>query len=247
MKDINLEEYNRFSIPPAVYVQIGNPHLVCFVEKLDHGKKLGSTLEKQLGLVNPEFPENVNVGFAKIVDTNTIALSVFERGVGFTPACGTGACAAAIAAFSHNLVESQVTVIQEGGPLSITLKEGKSLSMTGDATLLFKGTIPIGQENLRTTHGEYTFYGATITEAIMKKQDVEKTFHIRADFGPHGLRTTEVCLSCHYTEETLKGLGIIGTLGKEQTFTILGSQDETGAITLHKKPEDLGNGELCDD
>lgn len=247
IQGVNLEEYGRFSLPPAVYVALGNPHLVCFVEKLDHGKNLGSVLEKQVGLVNPDFPERVNVGFAKVMDTNTIALSVFERGVGFTPACGTGACAAAIAAFSHNLVERQVTVVQEGGALTITILDGQALCMTGHANLVFQGTISITESVLRdaATPGCHVFYGATLVDASIKsKAHEENTFQLTADFGHLGMRTTEVCLSPSYTQESLVGLGVVGTLGCKNTFTILGQQDAAGAIILQKKPDGFGNGDL---
>lgn len=250
IQGVNLEEYNRFSQPPAVYVELGNPHLVCFVEKLTHGQNLGATLEQQLGRVNPHMPDRVNVGFAKVVDPSTLALLVYERGVGFTPACGTGACAAAIAAFSYGLVGNNVAVIQEGGTLHITLDDAQKIWMTGPACLVFQGVISITEsclEGKAVGQIKYQFYGATIQNAsICTVGDSENTFVLTADFGEHGIRQTEVSLPSIYKVDDLKGFGIVGILGENDTFTVLAQHNEKNQLILEKKPLDVMNGEEID-
>ena len=113
-----------------VYVRIGNPHLVCFVDNLEDIHEYGPILSRQ----------DVNVGFANVTSDHSLQLKVWERGTGITPACGSGACASVIAAQSLGLVGEKVTVEQEGGDLKIEWKQEKVL-MTGSANIVYEGSI----------------------------------------------------------------------------------------------------------
>ena len=112
-------------------VSMGNPHVVIQVDDLNTAPValLGKAIQ-QLS----EFPEQCNVGFMQVVDRSRIRLRVFERGVGETLACGTGACAAVVAGQKLGLLDNAVTVTLLGGQLQITWKEGDSVVMTGPAT-----------------------------------------------------------------------------------------------------------------
>ena len=118
-------------------VNVGNPHVVFFVPDCDAVEldRLGPLIEH-----DPLFPARVNVNVATIVDRQTIRLRVWERGVGLTRACGTGACATAVAAMRRKLVERQVTVHLPGGPLTIGWGEDNRITMTGPATESFRGS-----------------------------------------------------------------------------------------------------------
>ena len=98
-----------------VYVNVGNPHLVCFVEDNFDDKVWGPLLETRLHQSHSGYPERVNVGFATVVEGDILNLRVWERGAGFTPACGTGACAAAVAARARGFWKGDGMVRQQGG------------------------------------------------------------------------------------------------------------------------------------
>jgi diaminopimelate epimerase len=122
-------------------VSMGNPHAVLLVDDVDSApvEKLGPALE-----AHNRFPEQVNVGFMQVVNRQTIKLRVFERGAGETQACGSGACAAAVAAIQQELVDSPVTVQLTGGDLTIDWPgEAEPLLMTGPAVSVFHGRIRI--------------------------------------------------------------------------------------------------------
>lgn len=122
-------------------VSMGNPHAVLLVDDIDTAavEQLGPLLES-----HDFFPERVNVGFMQIVDRNHIRLRVFERGVGETLACGTGACAAVVAGNIQNLLADNVTVELPGGQLQISWAgEEKSVLMTGPATNVFEGVVNV--------------------------------------------------------------------------------------------------------
>lgn len=117
-------------------VNVGNPHIVFFVSDLnavDLGR-LGPLVEH-----DPLFPERVNVNVAEVTGPSTLKLRVWERGAGLTLACGTGACATAVAAIRRGLVASPVTVSLTGGALEIAWTPGESVRMTGSATHVFAG------------------------------------------------------------------------------------------------------------
>jgi len=118
-------------------VNVGNPHVIFFVAdtcavELD---RLGPEIEH-----DPLFPERVNVNVATIESRQRIRLRVWERGVGETRACGTGACATAIGAMRRGLVDRIVTVALPGGELVIEWTEAGRIRMTGPATESFRGS-----------------------------------------------------------------------------------------------------------
>lgn len=118
-------------------VSVGNPHAVMRVESIDTADvtKLGPLIEG-----HGSFPERVNAGFMEIVSPNAIRLRVYERGVGETLACGTGACAAVVTGIRNGWLEKRVTASLIGGDLEIEwLGEGESVWMTGPATYVFDG------------------------------------------------------------------------------------------------------------
>jgi diaminopimelate epimerase len=117
-------------------VNVGNPHVIFFVEDADAVdlETLGPVIEH-----DPLFPERVNVNVANVIDREHLALRVWERGVGLTRACGTGACATAVAAIRSGRVTSPVTVSLPGGDLIIAWIEGESIRMSGPATHVFSG------------------------------------------------------------------------------------------------------------
>ena len=120
---------------------IGNPHAVLQVPDTRNADvlTLGSQLES-----HAIFPERANIGFMQILDRNTIALRVFERGVGETIACGSGACAAVICGIQSGQLNNKVNVKLNAGDLHITWSgEGQPVMMTGPATNVFSGTINI--------------------------------------------------------------------------------------------------------
>ncbi|WP_298190768.1 diaminopimelate epimerase [Novosphingobium sp.] len=118
-------------------VNVGNPHVVFFVPDADtiDLARLGPVIE-----TDPLFPEKVNVGVASVLGPSHIKLRVWERGVGLTRACGTGACAAAVLALRRRLVTGPVQVDLPGGPLEIAWAEGGTILMTGPASFSFAGT-----------------------------------------------------------------------------------------------------------
>ena len=120
-------------------VNVGNPHIVFFVEDSDSVdlERLGPLIEN-----DPLFPERVNVNVASIED-GAIRLRVWERGAGLTRACGTGACATAVAGLSRGLVSSPVEIRLPGGTLSIAWAPGRTIAMNGPAIPVFEGEIEL--------------------------------------------------------------------------------------------------------
>ena len=119
-----------------VCTNLGNPHATFFVgavEAVDLAT-LGPALEH-----HPLFPQRANIGVAAIRDRRSIRLRVWERGAGITSACGTGACAAAVAACRRGLTDRYVTVELDGGRLDIDWRTDGHLMMTGPAKLSFEG------------------------------------------------------------------------------------------------------------
>jgi diaminopimelate epimerase len=118
-------------------VNVGNPHVVFFVDDCDALTldRLGPVIEN-----DPLFPERINVNVATIIDANHIRLRVWERGVGLTKACGTGACATAVAAIRSGRAQSPLTVSLPGGALTISWSEGGPIEMSGPATHVFTGS-----------------------------------------------------------------------------------------------------------
>ena len=122
-------------------VSMGNPHSVCRVDDVDsiNIEHLGPLIEH-----HPRFPQRTNAGFMQIVSETEIKLRVFERGVGETLACGTGACAAVVYGLSRGWLRDTVTVNLSGGKLSISWAgPGQPVIMTGPTASVFEGTIRI--------------------------------------------------------------------------------------------------------
>lgn len=126
--------WERLERPMAA--NVGNPHVIFFVEDCDAVdlERLGPLIEH-----DPLFPERVNVNVATITGPASIQLRVWERGVGVTRACGTGACATAVSAIRAGRVSSPVTVSLPGGELVIEWAEGETIRMAGPATHVFTG------------------------------------------------------------------------------------------------------------
>ena len=121
-------------------VNMGNPHVVFFVPDVGAApvRQVGPMIEHHL-----LFPEGVNVGFAEVRGRDRLALRVWERGAGETQACGTGACAAVVAAHRRGLVDRRAEVELAGGVLSIEWRESDGhVLMTGPVALDYRGTLP---------------------------------------------------------------------------------------------------------
>lgn len=122
-------------------VSMGNPHLVIFVEDLNEIdiEDAGPKLEN-----HPLFPGRINVEFAQILEDGKIRMRVWERGSGITQACGTGACATAVAACITGRCGTKSDIIMDGGTLTIEWnQENRHVLMTGEATQVFEGEINI--------------------------------------------------------------------------------------------------------
>ncbi|WP_185268231.1 diaminopimelate epimerase [Halopseudomonas xiamenensis] len=122
-------------------VSMGNPHCVTLVEDLDSYPvaELGPLIER-----HPRFPQRVNAGFMQVLDAHHAQLRVHERGAGETLACGTGACAAAVAGIRRGLLQSPVTIRLPGGNLKIEWAgPGQPVMMTGPASRVYEGQIRV--------------------------------------------------------------------------------------------------------
>ena len=109
-------------------LNVGNPHLIFFVDKVENYDlpKIGPDLEK-----HSLFPEKCNVTFAKIESKKLIKVKVWERGVGMTKACGTAACATAVAAYKKKLTQNIVDIQFELGAITISIDKNNSINMKG--------------------------------------------------------------------------------------------------------------------
>ncbi len=129
-------ELTRGPLRDPVAVNIGNPHAVFFVDDaaaIDLAG-LGPSLEH-----DPVFPERANIGVAEVVGPDRLRVRVWERGVGLTRACGTGACAAAAAAHRRGLTGRKVEVRLDGGLLALEWREDGHMVMTGPVATSFTG------------------------------------------------------------------------------------------------------------
>jgi diaminopimelate epimerase len=121
-------------------VSMGNPHVVFFVDDAEAAPvtSVGPMIEH-----HPLFPEGVNVGFCEVRTPDLIRLKVWERGAGLTKACGTGACAAVVAAARRGLTGRLVRVLTDGGELQIDWRESDDhVLMTGPVEIEFTGVLP---------------------------------------------------------------------------------------------------------
>lgn len=131
--DIENNEYEVFPI------SMGNPHVVCFVENVEKidVEKIGAIIEDY-----KYFPKKTNVEFVEVIDKENIKVRVWERGVGETLSCGTGACSASVMSIIKKSTESELTVDLRGGKLKIQYNKDK-LILSGPASIAFEGTIDI--------------------------------------------------------------------------------------------------------
>ena len=131
----------RLGLPgdPAA-ASMGNPHATIFVPDLDAVPigRIGPDLEH-----NVIFPQRANIGFAQVLDPETIRLKVWERGAGLTLACGSGACAALVNAHRRGLTHRRARVIVDGGTLDIEWRDDGHVLMTGPALTAFCGEIEL--------------------------------------------------------------------------------------------------------
>ena len=120
-------------------VSMGNPHVVFFIDDIATAPitTAGPAIER-----HPLFPEHVNVGFAHVLGRDRIRLRVWERGAGLTKACGTGACAALVAAARRDLTDRTAVIVVDGGELLIEWREDGHVLMTGPAAVDFAGELP---------------------------------------------------------------------------------------------------------
>ena len=131
-------DYAKGPLNDPVAVNMGNPHILFFVadaEAVDL-ESLGPQIE-----TDPLFPERVNVGLVQPLGGDHLRYRVWERGVGITVACGSGACAAGVAAARRGLTGRQVRVTLDGGDLRIDWRDDNRVRMTGPASKSFAGTL----------------------------------------------------------------------------------------------------------
>lgn len=123
----------------GVAVNMGNPHCVFFVEDIDqiNIEKIGRIFE-----VDPIFPERANIEFVEVINKEHVRMRVWERGAGITLACGSGACATAVASIRRGLTGRKVKVSMNGGDLTLEWRESDNhVYMTGPVAYVFRGYI----------------------------------------------------------------------------------------------------------
>lgn len=119
------------------FVSFDNPHAVCFINNLEkiNVSKVGKIIENY-----KYFPNKINVEFVQIIDRKNIKIKIWERGVGETLSCGTGACAAAVCGIKNNWIDNDVKVELLGGKLNVLMKENE-VYLIGDSEIVFEGKI----------------------------------------------------------------------------------------------------------
>lgn len=130
-------------LPAPVGVNMGNPHAVFFVEDVDLIETYGERLER-----HSFFPDRANIGFAHVRNRTDMRLRVFERGAGLTLACGSGACAAHVAAFRRGLVDARTVIELDGGALQIEWAGEGPVKMTGPVAISYRGLIDMTEVGL---------------------------------------------------------------------------------------------------
>lgn len=138
LEDERLFLPNR-GLTQGVFVSMGNPHYVIFTDDVDQVTEAGHVLEH-----HPAFPQRCNIEFARVLGDGSIRVRVWERGSGITMACGTGACATAVAAALTGRAQRQSRIIMDGGTLDIEWRESNNrVYMTGPAAFVFDGEIKL--------------------------------------------------------------------------------------------------------
>jgi diaminopimelate epimerase len=120
------------------HVLIGNPHAV--INLADNNISKENYQDVALD-IQGTWEDGINVGFMSIIDKNSIQLKVFERGSGFTMACGSGACAAAAVAISKNKLKTPITVNMDGGVIQIDWDMKNTMTLSGSAEISFEGEV----------------------------------------------------------------------------------------------------------
>jgi diaminopimelate epimerase len=139
MGEPSLEDESLFlpnrGLNKGFFVSMGNPHYVIFTDNIDQVEETGHILEH-----HPAFPQRCNIEFARVEPDGHIRTRVWERGSGITMACGTGACATAVAAVTTGRGSRQNTIVMDGGSLDIEWAvNGNHVYMTGPAQFVFDG------------------------------------------------------------------------------------------------------------
>ncbi len=138
---LDVPGFSEPALQTAAAVSVGNPHCVLFVKDAETAPvaSLGSAIEH-----HPWFPSRTNVEFVSLRGENILRMRVWERGAGITLACGTGACAAAVAAAARGLTGRKVKLILDGGTLEIEWRESDGhVLMTGPTRFSFAGEVSI--------------------------------------------------------------------------------------------------------
>ena len=143
MQEPALENPEQFlpgrGLSQGTFVSMGNPHYVIFTEDIDQVGETGRILEH-----HPAFPQRCNIEFARIEADGSIRTRVWERGSGITQACGTGACATAVAASITGKAGRRSRIVMDGGTLDIEWREEDNhIYMTGPAAFVFDGEIEL--------------------------------------------------------------------------------------------------------
>jgi diaminopimelate epimerase len=137
---VELPQFAGLGLGAASMVNVGNPHCIFFVENVEAHDlgRFGPVLEH-----DPVFPERANISLAQVTGPSSLRLRTWERGAGLTRACGTAACAAAVAAARRGLTGRKATVTLPGGDLVIDWRDADDrILMTGPFALDYQGTIP---------------------------------------------------------------------------------------------------------
>ncbi len=121
-------------------VNVGNPHVIFFCDKIDKEKFLQDSKKISNDSI---FPQGINISLVEIESKKEINIITFERGAGFTNACGTGACASVIACHKLNLCDNKVKVKMIGGELDIEISPDNHICMIGEAKEVFQGEFEI--------------------------------------------------------------------------------------------------------
>ena len=136
--DISHISFEELSLINGLAVNMGNPHIVFFVKDINEVdiNKVGPLVEN-----SSYFPEKVNVEVCQIINKSKIKVTVWERGAGKTLACGTGACAALVAAYKNNLTDPTAEIVLNGGSLNITwnVNSDEHVIMSGPVAVSFLG------------------------------------------------------------------------------------------------------------
>ena len=129
----------------GTFVSMGNPHYVIFTDNVDQVGETGKDLER-----HPAFPQRCNIEFAHVEDDGSIRTRVWERGSGITQACGTGACATAVAAALTGKAGRTSQIVMDGGTLTIEWsKSDNHVYMTGPAAFVFDGEIELSKLSIK--------------------------------------------------------------------------------------------------